>query len=144
VNTAVIRDRARAAGLKDAIPDRTVRCLPAVELVLLVDPFGELVAQNMAGRVEFVRYADGRALQRSETGKRYWHKRATDEQLAAVQAEFERAAALGKPYANDWTPTPPPPWWHPLDPERPCTASTSLPTPPPPCPSDTPPTPLPS
>lgn len=99
-----------------APPDRTIGGRPAVALVLLCDPFGELVAQTVAiPRVEFVRFADGSVIQRSAKGSRSWHKMVTDEQLAAVVAEFERASAMGKPYANDWSPAARVPWWHHLE-----------------------------
>lgn len=96
--------------------DRTIGGRPAVELVLLCDPFGELVAQTfVVPRVEFVRYADGSVMQRGAKGAKHWHKMVSDEQLAAVLAEFERASAMGKPYANDWSPAARVPWWHTLE-----------------------------
>lgn len=96
-------------------PDRTVACLPAIELVLLCTPAGELVAQNMAGRVTFTRFADGGVIQNAAKGVRYWHKMATDAQLEAVREYFAQAAALGKCYANDWSRPARVPWWHPLE-----------------------------
>lgn len=98
--------------------DRTIGGRPAVELVLLCDPFGELVAQTLVvPRVEFVRFADGSIIQRSAKGARHWHQMVTAEQLAVVLAEFQRASDMGKPYRNDWSPGARVPWWHHLEPE---------------------------
>lgn len=97
-------------------PDRTIGGRPAVALILLCDSFGELVAQTVDhGRVEFVRFGDGSVMQRSAKGARHWHKMVTEEQLAAVREEFERASLMGKPYENDWSPAARVPWWHPLE-----------------------------
>lgn len=89
-------------------PPRPIARLPALALVIDCTPAGELIAQTMWGRVEFVRYAptatsDGRPVVKSHKGSR---DRITPEQLAAVTAEFDRAAAAGKPYRNDWAGVP--------------------------------------
>ena len=124
----------------EPVPPRTFANRSDVGLVLLVCPAGHLLAENLAGRVKVTRYASSPDVMQGGPA----HKRLTADQLEAVREAMDAARLCGKPYRNDWTPTPPPPWWHPLSPERPCTASTSLPTPPPPCPSDTRPTPPPS
>lgn len=88
-------------------PPRPIARRPDLALVIDCTPAGELIAQTIWGRVEFVRYgntsSDGVPTVKPKNGSR---DRIKPEQLRAVTTEFDRAAAMGKPYRNDWRPTP--------------------------------------